>query len=58
MRKVKSELEESFSYLAGNALNRDKKGRVKKVDASMESEIAAAGADNYSPFVYYEFGFE
>ncbi len=45
-------------YLGGNALSRDKKGRVTKDDSVTSSEMQAAGHSGdgeYTPYVYYEF---
>ncbi|KAK4458901.1 putative vacuolar ATP synthase [Cladorrhinum samala] len=61
-RKVKTNLDSSFSYLGGNAFGRDKHGRVTKDDATLTSEMAAAGMSvgdghEYTPYVYYEFEF-
>lgn len=53
---MKSNLDSAYSYLAGNAFGRDKKGRVQKDDAAMQAELAAAhGGDDYTAYVYYEF---
>ena len=43
-------------------MGRDKRGRVTKDDASLTSEMAAAGlgaseGNEYTPYVYYEFEF-
>ncbi|KAK3984290.1 V-type proton ATPase subunit C [Cladorrhinum sp. PSN332] len=61
-KKVKSNLDSSYSYLGGNAFGRDKHGRVTKDDAALTSEMAAAGMSvgeghEYTPYVYYEFDF-
>ncbi|KAK0656430.1 hypothetical protein B0T16DRAFT_320427 [Cercophora newfieldiana] len=61
-KKVKSNLDSAYSYLGGNAFGRDKRGRVTKDDASLTSEMAAAGlstaeGSEYTPYVYYEFDF-
>lgn len=53
-KKVKSLLDDSYSYLGGNAFARDKKGRVRKDDAEMQQHTAESGAE-YTAFVYYEF---
>lgn len=57
--KAKKALDDSFSYLAGNAYGRDKKGRVQKDDPG-ELQQAAGGesAAEYTAYVYYEFEFE
>ena len=62
IKKVKSALDSNFSYLAGNAFGRDKRGRVTKDDAALTSEMAAAGlaageGKEYTAYVYYEFEF-
>jgi len=58
-KKVKTALDSAYSYLGGNALGRDKRGRVTKDDASLTSEMAAAGlgsaeGSEYTAYVYYE----
>ncbi|KAJ9389618.1 hypothetical protein DTO063F5_2111 [Paecilomyces variotii] len=55
--KAKSALDEKYSYLAGNAFGRDKKGRVKKDDPG-ELHAAGEGGAEYTPYVYYEFQFD
>ncbi|OOQ85408.1 V-type proton ATPase subunit C [Penicillium brasilianum] len=55
--KAKSNLEEKYSYLAGNAFGRDKKGRVKRDDPN-EMHAGTEGSAEYTPYVYYEFEFE
>lgn len=57
--KVKAALDKDYSYLGGNAFGRDKRGKIKKDDAQLSSEMAAAGfatgeGHEYSAFVYYE----
>lgn len=59
---MKTALDSAYSFLGGNAVGRDKRGRVTKDDASLTSEMAAAGlgvgeGSEYTPYVYYEFGF-
>ncbi|KAK4197730.1 putative vacuolar ATP synthase [Triangularia verruculosa] len=59
-KKVKTNLDSAYSYLGGNAFGRDKHGRVTKDDASLTSEMAAAGlsvgeGNEYTAYVYYEF---
>lgn len=59
-KKVKASLDSAFSHLGGNAVGRDKRGRITKDDAAVSSEMAAAGLGNgdnneYTPYVYYEF---
>ncbi|KAK5652614.1 hypothetical protein OQA88_10375 [Cercophora sp. LCS_1] len=61
-KKIKTNLDNAYSYLGGNAFGRDKRGRVTKDDASLTSEMAAAGLNvaegsEYTPYVYYEFEF-
>ncbi|KAK3301189.1 uncharacterized protein B0H64DRAFT_382847 [Chaetomium fimeti] len=61
-RKVKTALDSAYSYLGGNALGRDKRGRVTKDDASLTSEMAAVGlgaaeGSEYTAYVYYEIEF-
>ncbi|KAG5295110.1 vacuolar ATP synthase subunit C [Histoplasma ohiense] len=60
-RKAKSLLDDSYSYLAGNAFGRDKKGRVQKDDPLDMQHVSGAGesgAGEYTAFVYYEIEFE
>ncbi len=52
----------AYSYLGGNAFGKDKRGRVTKDDASLSSEMAAAGlgsadGSEYTAYVFYEFEF-
>ncbi|KAJ5939701.1 hypothetical protein N7454_003288 [Penicillium verhagenii] len=54
--KAKQLLDDKYSYLAGNAFGRDKKGRVKKDDPN-EMHGAEGGAE-YTPYVFYEFEFQ
>lgn len=57
-KKAKIGLDTNYSYLAGNALSRDKKGRVTSDDTNMASEMQAAGhvgGEEYTAYVYYEF---
>ncbi|KAK0618614.1 hypothetical protein B0T17DRAFT_510133 [Bombardia bombarda] len=61
-KKVKDALDSSYSYLGGNAFGRDKRGRVTKDDASLTSEMAAAGmsvgeGSEYTAYAYYEIEF-
>lgn len=58
-KKVKQSLDTHYSYLGGQALGRDKKGRVIK-DDSTSADVGATGGDNaeYTPYVYYEFSIE
>ncbi|KAK4233177.1 V-type proton ATPase subunit C [Achaetomium macrosporum] len=58
-RKVKAALDSAYSYLGGNAFGRDKRGQVTMDDASLTSEMAAAGfsgaeGGEYTAYVYYE----
>lgn len=57
--KVKSALDAKYSYLGGNAFGRDKRGKIRKDDAALSSEMAAAGmatgeGNEYTAYVYYE----
>ena len=49
----------SYSYLAGNAFGRDKKGRVTKDDSATSADMQAAGHmgddGDYAAYVCYEF---
>ena len=59
-KKAKASLDVQYSYLGGNAFGRDSKGRVKKDDQVISTEMQAAGhigdsAAEYSAYVYYEF---
>ncbi|KAI9879394.1 MAG: Vacuolar ATP synthase subunit C [Pleopsidium flavum] len=58
-KKVKYSLDSSYSYLAGNAFGRDKKGRVTKDDSLTTSDLQAAGhagdGAEYTAYVCYEF---
>ena len=61
-KNVKKSLDSAYSYLGGNAFGRDKKGRIRKDDAALSSEMAAAGVgggdgNDYTAYVYYEFEF-
>ena len=59
MKRVRNALDSSYSYLAGNAFGRDKKGRMQKDDSSMSADMQAAGhtgdGGEYSAYVCYEF---
>lgn len=52
-------MDSSYSYLAGNAFGRDKKGRVTKDDSTTTSDLQAAGhagdVNEYTAYVCYEF---
>ncbi|RAK97053.1 H(+)-transporting V1 sector ATPase subunit C [Aspergillus ibericus CBS 121593] len=52
--KAKRNLDDKYSYLAGNAFGRDKKGRVKRDDPG---EMHGEGGAEYTAYVYYEFEF-
>ena len=52
--RAKKNLDEKYSYLAGNAFGRDKKGRVQRDDPEMP---AGGESAEYTPYVYYEFEF-
>lgn len=53
--RAKKNLEDKYSYLAGNAFGRDKKGRVKRDDPN--EMHGAEGNAEYTPYVFYEFEF-
>ncbi|KAI1351508.1 vacuolar ATP synthase-like protein subunit C 1 [Xylaria sp. FL0043] len=61
VKKVKTALDTAYSYLGGNAVGRDKRGKLTKDDAALTSEMAAAGVgghgegNEYTAYVYYEF---
>ncbi|KAI2635118.1 vacuolar ATP synthase-like protein subunit C 1 [Xylaria nigripes] len=61
VKKVKGALDSAYSYLGGNAVGRDKRGRITKDDAALTSDMAAAGVAGhgdgaeYTAYVYYEF---
>ncbi len=57
-KKARYGLDQNYSYLAGNAFNRDKKGRIMKDDSTISAEMAAAGQGHdaeYSAYVCYDF---
>ncbi|EMF17871.1 vacuolar ATP synthase subunit C [Sphaerulina musiva SO2202] len=57
-KKAKLALDNRFSDLGGNAVSRDKKGRPKQDDSSMQQELAGAGLggdQGFEPYVFYEF---
>ncbi|KAJ5135747.1 uncharacterized protein N7515_005025 [Penicillium bovifimosum] len=54
--RAKQNLEKKYSYLAGNAFGRDKKGRVQRDDPS-EMHAGGEGGAEYTPYVFYEFEF-
>lgn len=54
--KAKKNLDDKYSYLAGNAFGRDKKGRVKKEDPNEMHGVEGGGAE-YTAYVYYDFEF-
>ncbi|PKY09041.1 vacuolar ATP synthase subunit C [Aspergillus campestris IBT 28561] len=54
--KAKHNMDEKYSYLAGNAFGRDKKGRVKRDDPH-EMSAGGEGHAEYTAYVYYEFAF-
>ncbi|KAL1985165.1 hypothetical protein VTN96DRAFT_8187 [Rasamsonia emersonii] len=56
--RAKRNLDQKYSYLAGNAFGRDKKGRVKKDDPSDVHVAGEAGGAEYTAFVYYELEFD
>ena len=56
--KAKANLDAKYSYLAGNALGRDSKGRIKKDDQATSTELQSTGHlgdQEYSAYVFYEF---
>jgi len=57
MKKTREALEARYAYLGGNAFGKDKKGKIQRKDDSSVSEFtsAAAGGEEYTPFVEYEF---
>ncbi|EFW13922.1 Vacuolar ATP synthase subunit C [Coccidioides posadasii str. Silveira] len=57
-RKAKGLLDDSYSYLGGNAFIRDKKGRVRKDDSDMQHLAGGEGGAEYTAYVYYEFEIE
>ncbi|SPO04209.1 probable H+-ATPase V1 subunit c, vacuolar [Cephalotrichum gorgonifer] len=56
-KKVKTTLDTNYSYLGGNAVSRDKRGKVAD-DTALAAEMAAAGLGSsggeYAAYVYYE----
>jgi V-type H+-transporting ATPase subunit C len=62
-KKVKTALDSAYSYIGGNAVGRDKRGKITKDDAALTSDMAAAGVgghgegNEYTAYVYYEFEF-
>lgn len=56
--KAKRALDEKYSYLAGNAFGRDKKGRVKRDDPSDVGVSGEGAGADYTPYVYYEVDFD
>ena len=57
-KKAKASLDTRFSDLGGNAMNKDKKGRVVKDDSNVSQEMAGAGFGMdgaYEPYVFYDF---
>ncbi|KAJ5620496.1 hypothetical protein N7510_004480 [Penicillium lagena] len=55
--RAKRNLEDKYSYLAGNAFGRDKKGRVKRDDPSEMHAAGEGGGADYTAYVFYEFEF-
>ncbi|EXJ58919.1 V-type H+-transporting ATPase subunit C [Cladophialophora yegresii CBS 114405] len=55
-KNVRKGLDNEYSYLAGNAFGRDKKGRVMKDEGMGQQDIAAGGGDQgeYSAYVCYD----
>ncbi|KOS46152.1 hypothetical protein ACN38_g2938 [Penicillium nordicum] len=54
--RAKHNLEDKYSYLAGNAFGRDKKGRMQRDDPG-EMHAGGEGGADYTPYVFYEFEF-
>lgn len=54
--RAKQNLENKYSYLAGNAFGRDKKGRMQRDDPG-EMHPGGEGSADYTPYVFYEFEF-
>ncbi|KAF3040965.1 Vacuolar ATP synthase subunit C [Didymella heteroderae] len=57
-KKAKTNLDNNYSYLGGNAFGRDNKGRVKKDDMALTAEMQSSGHvgdQEYTAYVYYEF---
>ena len=55
MKKVRASFDESYAYLAGNALGRDKKGKAIKDDSADMQVAGQAGEAEYSAYVCYDF---
>ncbi|KEF52843.1 V-type H+-transporting ATPase subunit C [Exophiala aquamarina CBS 119918] len=55
-KKALQGLDSEFSYLAGNAFGRDKKGRPKKDEGMNSADAVAAGGEqgDYSAYVLYQ----
>ncbi|AMD20900.1 HDR158Cp [Eremothecium sinecaudum] len=51
-KQCKSELMERFGYLGGNAFSKDKHGKIKRNDSSL-NEYASLVDTEYEPFVLY-----
>ncbi|MCJ1401868.1 Vacuolar ATP synthase subunit C [Xylographa trunciseda] len=58
-KRARNSLDQSYSYLAGNAFGRDKNGRITKDDSSTSADMQASGhmgdGGDYSAYVCYEF---
>ncbi len=57
-KKAKANLDARFGDLGGNAVNRDKKGKPVKDDASLQQDMAGAGLSTdtgFEPYVFFEF---
>lgn len=56
VKRVRAALDLAYSYLGGNAVGRDEKGRPKKDDQATQTEMAGAGHgdEGYTPYVFYE----
>ncbi|KAI9665227.1 MAG: Vacuolar ATP synthase subunit C [Trizodia sp. TS-e1964] len=55
-KSIKSNLDSKYSYLGGNALGKDKKGRTKKDDTSLSTDAGMGLGDEgeYTAYVFYE----
>lgn len=61
-KKARAGLDANYSYLAGNAFGKDKKGRLKKDDSSLSAGMQAVGqggdSADYTAYVCYELELE
>ena len=55
-KNVRKGLDGEYSYLAGNAFGRDKRGRVKKDEGMGQQDLAVGGSEQgeYSAYVLYD----